>query len=678
MLKLLGRNRFLWQSFLIVMIMTVLLSVSLKAQETGQEQTSEAATEQTADTPDDPTLAAAGVAEVVEPEFPKLESYVDGLVKGVMDTNHVAGVTLSVVRDGRIILKKGYGFTGDDRGVVDPDNSLFRIGSISKLFTYLSIMQLVEEGKLSLNTEVNSVLPSDLQLQQDGFEEPILIWHLLTHSAGYEDSALGHLFVNNVKDLTNLKAYLQSHQPKRIRRPGVIASYSNFSVAVAGMVVQNLSGKPFLDYVDDNILKPLAMHKTTFREVTGRIDQADRALADLMSTGYRYTAGGYERANPEYISDIAPAGSAYSTAADMARYMMATLNMGAWDGQRVLSEELSKQMRMMTFSNGGEALPGLAHGYMTRDYGPYRAFGHGGATSTFFSFMMMIDETKTGVFVSTNTNTGRSTSVELVDSILSYIHADAIAGQQKSGDIVRGDNERYFGTYLTTRRGYSNLEKFLLGVDGFTAVSEGPDGTLLTTTSQGTHRWRQKAPLVFQDVQSDERLVFKEDEDGNIISLSSGMGITAAEKVMFWDSMSNFQTIAIFALLIALLTLYRNINREKPHYRETVAESFSARMMSFVCFIWLAWAVVFVFAIMQLMSDPNVVFNYPTKPLVISVWIADIAVVLTAVSFLSLWSVWREGRWPTGRRVSHTFVSLVLVLLSLMVINWRLAGIDVI
>ncbi len=610
----------------------------------------------------------------------KLETFVNGLVSSTMDSDHINGLTLSVVKDGEVVLVKGFGEANANTGeAVSGDDTLFRIGSISKLFTYLSIMQMAEEGKFDLNTPINNLLPTALKVDNNGFEEPILVWHLLSHTAGFEETALGHLFVDQAGDILPMTEYLQKYAPKRVRLPGVLASYSNYSVALAGAIVVQQSGLSFNDYVDRNIFQPLGMTESTFRELVAGSNGMPAQLRQNLSQGFRYENGDYSPQPFEFISQISPAGGMSSSAADMARFMLATLNYGALDGQRILTEQTSRQMRDITFSNGGDSLPGIAHGYMTRNYGPYQAFGHGGATLTFFSFMMMIDETDTGVFVSTNTNTGRAASMRVVDKIIEYLHPELANASSNNNQVMRGEIDRYLGNYMTTRRGYSSIEKFLLGFDSYITVARGNNDTLVTYAGGQATKWQQVEPLVFQKLDADDRLVFKADEDGSIISLSYGLGITVAEKVGFWQGRTGLIVTVLLTLITAMMTIIRNWTRKKPHYRETIAEAFAARLNHVLSFVWIAWIIVFAVAVVNLSSDVNVaMFDYPTKFLMISVWLGNGAVVLTLVSVLALWSVWNEGRWPFARRIMHSVVSFVFLTMSILAFTWKLVGIAVI
>ena len=214
------------------------------------------------------SLARAGVAwRERGVDLPNLEAFVDGVVGSFMSQQQIAGVQVAVVRDGETLLVKGYGIDSvEPRRVVDPQQSLFRLGSISKTFTWLSIMQLAERGQLKLDDPVNDHLPDALDVPDEGFEQPIRIVDLMNHTAGFEDIAAGSVRRARTRQLLPLHEQLRKRRPHRVREPGKLMAYSNYSTALAGAIVAQVSGMEYESYVEQNILAPLGLTHTTFRE----------------------------------------------------------------------------------------------------------------------------------------------------------------------------------------------------------------------------------------------------------------------------------------------------------------------------------------------------------------------------------------------------------------------------
>src|SRR5690606_3876952 len=186
-----------------------------------------------------------------------LSAYVDGLVDAAMRRDGIAGVTVAIVdREGPLLLR-GYGLAAQSpRRAVDAAGTLFRIASISKTFTYLLALQLVDQGRLDLDDPVNDHLPPALALPDDGYP-PVRVRHLLTHTAGFEDTAMGHLFVDRPERVLPMADYLQRHRPRRVRPPGTVAVYSNYSVALLGAMLAQVTGTGFDALAGQRLFGPM-------------------------------------------------------------------------------------------------------------------------------------------------------------------------------------------------------------------------------------------------------------------------------------------------------------------------------------------------------------------------------------------------------------------------------------
>lgn len=184
-----------------------------------------------------------------------LEDFFDNTMNFKIDKYHIPNATVSVVKDGEIVYKKGFGLADIENNIpVDADTTLFRIGSTSKLITWTAVMQLVEAGKLDLNTDINAYLDFEIspQLQkplQKTIAKPITMTHLMTHTPGFEDYP-DMLFRLSADELMPLNEYVRNYLPARIFPAGEVAAYSNYGTALAGYIVERLSGMPFSDYVE--------------------------------------------------------------------------------------------------------------------------------------------------------------------------------------------------------------------------------------------------------------------------------------------------------------------------------------------------------------------------------------------------------------------------------------------
>ncbi len=284
-------------------------------------------------------------------EQPDLEAFFDGILPLQLERSDIAGASVMVMQDGKVLLKKGYGYADiKAKKTVDPDVTIFRLASISKLFTWISIMQLEEQGKLDLDTDINRYL--DFQIRP-AFNQPITLRNLMTHTGGFEE-VLDDILLTDPKKAISLRDDLIQNQPRRLFPPGKIPAYSNYGVGLASYIVQRVSGEPFEQYVREHIFAPLGMSHSSFDQ------PLKKPLANLPSEGYRSDTikppVGFEIFNP------VGAGGVSSTAADMGRFGQALLNGGELDGKRILKPETLALMWTPQF-RASDQLPALCMGF---------------------------------------------------------------------------------------------------------------------------------------------------------------------------------------------------------------------------------------------------------------------------------------------------------------------------
>src|SRR6202789_825009 len=220
-----------------------------------------------------------------------IASWADGFMPYALKSGDIAGAVVVVVKDGAVLFEKGYGYSDiAARSPVDPDRTLFRVGSTSKLFTWTAVMQLVEQGKIDLDADVNKYL--DLNIPpRDG--KPITMRNLMQHTAGFEEQAKG--LISSDPEAPRFEALLKQWVPERVFAPGSTPAYSNYGASLAGYIVQRLSGEPFDGYLDKHLFAPLDMQHSSFRQ------PLPPDLAPLMSKGYEQASGephGFEFVGP--------------------------------------------------------------------------------------------------------------------------------------------------------------------------------------------------------------------------------------------------------------------------------------------------------------------------------------------------------------------------------------------
>jgi CubicO group peptidase (beta-lactamase class C family) len=299
----------------------------------------------------------------------ELEAFLDAFIGEQMEEKHIPGAAFVLVRDGEILLSKGYGYADmENRIPVDPKRTVFRWGSVGKAFTAVAVMQLVEQGRLDLHADVNRYLP-DFQLPHT-FAQPVTLAHLLTHTAGLDDIEIGYS-TRAPSELIPLQEFLADHVPARVRPPGEVHSYCNICFDLAGYVVEVSSGTSFAQYVERHILQPLGMDHTTF------LRPLPPSLTANQATSYAYRDGAFEpvpwrsqRSNP------GPAGTVSGPAAEMAGFMIALLQGGSYQDHSILQSDSVHLMLQQNFTHHAE-LPGLGYGFEEQLVGGLRWWARG-------------------------------------------------------------------------------------------------------------------------------------------------------------------------------------------------------------------------------------------------------------------------------------------------------------
>ncbi|MCO6512008.1 MAG: beta-lactamase family protein [Aridibacter famidurans] len=473
-----------------------------------------------------------------------LDAFFEGILPAQLERENIAGATVSVVRDGEVIFAKGYGYADvKARKPVDAEKTLFRPGSISKLFTWTAVMQLHEQGKLDLDKDINEYL--DFKIPE-AFGKPITMKHILTHTPGFEE-AVKDLFKTQAGEL-NLGEYLKTHVPNRIFPPGTVPAYSNYGTALAGYVVERISGKPFNDYVADNIFKPLGMDRSTF------VQPLPEEIAGDMSNGYRL-ASDVETVSFEVVVPF-PAGSLTSSATDMAKFMLAHLNGGKLGDAQLLKPETTELMHSRLFALDDKA-NAMAHGFYEESRNGLRIIGHGGDTIAFHSDLHLIPEKNLGFFISYNSGgkgevSGRSIIWEtFLDRYFPY------EPEEKTYENAEADAQAVAGKYMVSRRSEHSFLR-VAAVLGEATVSPAGEGTItidaFTEPSGQPIKFKAVEPMTFRDVNGQSTVIFKPDDEGRM-QLIIQYPFMVFKRVGFFENSGILLPVLGISLGIMALTL---------------------------------------------------------------------------------------------------------------------------
>ena len=477
------------------------------------------------------------------PTDPKeLEAFLDPIFSSGMVRWHIPGAVFLLVKDGRVFFARGYGYSDlIKRTAVDPAKTVFRVGSVSKLFTATAVLQLAERGEVDLHTDVNRYLKT-FQLEEN-FPAPVTLANLLTHTGGFDDRAIG-IAARNAQDQAPLGEYLARSMPPRVRPPGEMYNYSSHGIALAGYIVETVSGQPFGEYVEKNILEPLEMRQSSFSPAAAPVAEIARSYAVVNGT---------VQAVPYDFFNIGPAVGLNSTASDMAHFMIANLEHGVFDGHRLLSERMLREMHRQQYTDDPH-LPGRTYGFYEKFRNGWRSIGHGGNIRGFGSLLLLVPEARAGIFLSTNLDEPRF-DVELVHKFFVHYFPSRVAADPPAPNplfLTKATN--YVGRYRINPYSRTTLEK-LATLNWQYRLTALPDGSLQLHTPHDytpPTRWVEVTPDLFESANGEGRAVFRLDSDGRAKALLLDTG--EFEKLAWYET-AGFQVNLVKTLLLVFLSL---------------------------------------------------------------------------------------------------------------------------
>ncbi len=602
-------------------------------------------------------VAMAGAAPLTTAD---VGAWLDGLMPYALDEGGIAGAVVVVVGDGGVVLQKGYGFADVEEGTpVDPDTTLFRPGSVSKLFTWTAVMQLVEDGRLDLDTDINEYL--DFEIPQGPRGEPVTLRDIMTHTAGFEER-LKALIFENEDTLQPLGESLASWVPARIFPAGTTPAYSNYATGLAGYIVELVSGQSFEAYVEAHILEPLGMVNATFRQ------PLPERFEGQMSAGYATAWGGakaFELVNP------APAGSLSASGAAMAKFMLAHLQHGSYGGAQILEPRTVREMHrtMLTMI---PPLHRMALGFYETDVNGRNAIGHAGDTQWFHSELNLFIDDGVGLFLAMNSS-GENGATSRIRSALYQAFADRyLPGPGPSGTTDAASAARHAammaGNYVNSRRAETSFLS-VLGLLGQVKVMDNGDGTLSVPFwddfAGKPTTWQEIAPFVWLEKGGETRLAAVV-TDGTVqrFSIDGPSPFLVFEPADWWKSSSWLLPLVNAGLLALLLTAFLWPVKAIVRRRYAQPALFAGpdlrahRWVRIASVATLAVIAAWMVTISAMFSDLAMLSGTLDSWLLV---LQLLSLVILAGSFaVSAWHAWRV--WTGVRRWPSKLWSLVLVL----------------
>jgi len=618
----------------------------------------------------DTKLAPAQSSATHELTGADVEAFFDGMLPSQLQRENIAGATIAVVKDGKLIFAKGYGFSDvEKRTPVTADNTLFRPGSISKLFTWTSVMQLAEQGKLDLDKDVNEYL--DFKIPP-AYGKPITLKNIMTHTAGFEEVGRD-LFVEDERHMYSLERFLKQHVPDRIFPPGIIPAYSNYATALAGYIVQRVSGKSFDQYAQDNIFTPLEMQKTTF------VQPLPDNLKPLMSNGYKK---GSQKAESFEFVEAYPAGSVSTTAKDMSNFMIAHLQNGKLGDKQILKPETAKLMHSRLYGTD-DRLSAMAYGFYEESRNGQRIIGHGGDTVFFHSDLHLILDENVGLFVSFNSAGLGETSPRtiLFEAFLDrYFPFTPPSGEKPAN--AASDAKEIAGFYKSSRRFESSflaLTTFL----GEPHVVVNSDGTISVDPLKGANgelkKFEEISPFLYREVHGQDHIGFKKDSSGRW-QFQLDYPFFVFQRVGLVENKHFNIGLLVFGLGVLGLTilLWPVAAIVRKHYGKrldyTPQESRLRLLVRVICILWLVFNVGW-FSVLALTDNPASINSLP--PWIIAFGILGVICTLgTTVVWLNAFRSLQTTRW-IWTRLHDVILALACLGLIWFAFTWNLMNFNV-
>jgi CubicO group peptidase (beta-lactamase class C family) len=593
-------------------------------------------------------------------------AFFDGMIPQQIGANDIAGAVISVVKDGKVVFAKGYGYADVEKKVpVSTETTLFRPGSISKLFTWTAVMQLVEQGKLDLDRDVNDYL--DFKIPS-GFSKPITLRNVMTHTAGFEET-VQELFVKDKSDLKPLGDYLKQHLPARIFPPGTTPAYSNYATAMAGYIVQRVSGQSYDDYIDEHILKPLGMTHSTFRQ------PLPGPLAGMMSNGYDLASQPPKEF--EFV-EAAPAGSSSVSAMDMTRFMTAHLQNGTLEGAQILKPETAQLMHSRQFENLPD-MNAMALGFYEETRNGHRIIGHGGDTQFFHSDLHLVPDAQLGFFISYN-SAGKS-EVRGREAVW-HAFLDRYFPYQIPQPASKGTSnlQALAGHYIVSRRADKSLLKAFT-VAGETKVYPNDDGSLSVADLKGLNdepkKFTEIAPLLFREVNGQDRVGFKRDDSGQFVMVIDYPFMVFRQSHWYENSAFHLPLICGSLGVIALtLILWPVMALLRRHYGQRFVIPPGQRIARLLVRLACVALVIFVggYLLFFTMAQKDISLFSPKgdiwlRLIQIAGWLG---VLGTAAAIYIAWRSWREPQRWIFARIADSMIAIAFIGVTWFVFTWNL------
>ena len=609
-------------------------------------------------------LVPAGALEISDLDNPKItEAFVDGLVHPLMKNHQSLSGVISIVKDGKVTFSKGYGFQDlEGRIPVDPAKTLFRPGSISKLFVWVAVMQMVEQGNIDLDGDVNTYLKT-FQIKDTFPGQPITMRHIMTHTPGFEESGFG-LMTEEGQPQEPMAEKLARLQPGRINPPGTHSSYSNYAASLASLIVANISGLEFTEYVQKNIFDVLGMKSSSFNE------PLPENLQKNMAVGYAYGGGAYYEKSFDILGAFTGAGGLSSTANDMTAFTQAIMNGGEYKGGRILKPATVGQMLTRNFSHD-DRMMGMALGFYEVEHNGVRLIGHGGDLPVFHSDLKIDLENNIAFYLSFSGTGGATVRSAFVEAFYQTFYPVDVPEITPPTDFSERAAQ-YGGNYQYWRSGFTTIEK-VMKLFSEIAIIPTANNTLRLVAGPFSGEYVEIEENLFREVHSLKKMAFQENDLGEItgfvvdgVPFMSLYKIPTVEKTNFHYIFLALSAVVFLGVFLRLAYQFSVFKALQGVEKKVALSSVIVAGANILTIVMLGLVLMFCLS----------AFDFEI-PLLFRAWLV-MPFIIVGLGFYQLYNtilVWRNGLLKSvWARARYSLVTICALFMAWFYYFWNLLG----
>lgn len=602
----------------------------------------------------------------------------DTLVPSLMKRYEVPGAALAIVRGNTVVALKGFGLARvRDNRWVDSARTMFRLGSLGKLFVATAVMQQLQPFYKELDLDVNRFL--DFRVPGT-WRDSVTLERLLTHTAGFDERVIG--YAAPARDsIGPLGAHLAANLPYRGWPPARVIGYSNYGFALAAHVVERMSGLPFDRYARERIFKPLGMDRTFYIRVPDSLvkDVAEGHVCEGRSC----------TALPEVFSRPFPAGFVYGSAADMAQFLIAQLSGGISRAGRALDSASVRRMQEQHFT-ADPMLPGMSYAFFNQRNRGHRVLSHAGSVPGTNNLLLIVPDARLGIYFVANG--GRSAfGAALRDTLLALLMPTEKPAPAPPSTVTLSDDylKKLAGPYQITRYAHRTIEKFPLLFS--TSVEVGMDEHRLTLPIGGASvAFAPIDSLHFREVGGERLIAFRRNADGDATHLIApiavfGSELTGTMERRAWHERAHFMNeYASWLLMVPLIVMFvvwpalairswwrerRASPRESRKYLRRTQAAVGAAILFTV--FWAFFGFDFVARSTRMIENASgLVYGVPEE-FRTEAFIPWVIVVLALMMVLAALAAWPGRWWDLLRRSLYTVVTICAVLTVVFLFRWN-------